>query len=111
MFFYLDPPYPGRDFIGSADKYTVQNLDEMVKKLRHIKGKFMLSLNREHAKRLPKSWHIKRVFVRRSLILNTGEALPNEYEIIATNYNPLPKLRQPAKLKSRYTEPETLLYR
>jgi len=110
-FFYLDPPYPGRDLIGSSDKYTVQDLDEMVKKLRHIKGKFMLSLNREHAKRLPKNWHIKRVLVHRSLILNTGEALPDEYEIIATNYNPLPKFRQPTRPKNKYPEPERLLYR
>lgn len=127
-FFYLDPPYPKREFIGRTFReWTEQDLARLVGKLRHIKGKFALSLSTEHAKLLPKSWHIKRLMVRRLVPqgdLISGEAY--QYEIVATNYDPEVEIRRKVlmgrerriarSLKGRYTRrrlpppPEKLLY-
>jgi len=92
-FFYLDPPYPGRTFIGSRneDKYTNEDLARLIDQLRHIKGKFALSLGTEHANLLPKDWLIKRVGVRRRLSIKYFGERPLQYEIIATNYRPATK--------------------
>jgi len=86
-FFYLDPPYPDRAFVGATDKYTTEDLVKLVDRLKSIKGKFALSLGTEHAKLLPARWYIKRVRVQRRL-LQDKVGRPDEYEIIATNYNP-----------------------
>jgi DNA adenine methylase len=86
-FFYLDPPYPDRAFIGAKDQYTDEDLTRLVGILSSIKGKFALSLSTEHRKLLPESWHVKRVKVQRRL-LQDSVGRENEYEIIATNYNP-----------------------
>ena len=84
-FFYLDPPYPGRHFSG--EKYTTEELNRLIEQLKHIKGKFALSLGTEHAKLLPKSWNIKRVKVKRNMTdPNTGQPIPSGYEIVASNY-------------------------
>jgi len=89
-FFYLDPPYPDRAFVGqSFGDWTEDNLTKLVSELQHIKGKFALSLGVEHIKLLPKSWHIKRVKVRRNMqVGRSGWSRPYQYEIIATNYKP-----------------------
>lgn len=69
VFFYLDPPYPKRASVGgNAGVYTEEDLARLVDILKGIKGKFALSLGTEHTKLLPKNWHIKRVWVRRSLV-------------------------------------------
>lgn len=61
----------------------------LVNVLKGISGKFMLTLGTEHAKLLPKYWHIKRVWVKRKFIPNnTGVPISSQYEIVATNYNP-----------------------
>jgi len=99
-FFYLDPPYPGRTFVGQSFKdWTKEDLAKLVSTLRNTKGKFILSLGSEHAKLLPKKWHTKRVWVSRNLGVKTGQ-----YETISSNFNPKhikPKrrsVRRPATL-------------
>lgn len=62
-FFYLDPPYPNRAFIGATDKYTTEDLARLVSTLKGVKGKFALSLGTEHEKLLPKNWYIRRMKV------------------------------------------------
>jgi len=91
-FFYLDPPYPGRD-VGLAGKsafngYTAGNLDQLLKEIKTIKGKFLLSLSTEHQKYLPPSWRVKRVKLRRAMPEGMGEwNKAFQYEIVAGNYN------------------------
>lgn len=96
-FFYLDPPYPSRSFVGQSFKdWTEDDLKKLVDKLKGIKGKFALSLSTEHAKLLPKSWHIQRVKVRRNITSGYGDFQPAyQYEIIATNYDPKRELARP----------------
>jgi DNA adenine methylase len=90
-FFYLDPPYPDRAFIGqkAEDKYTTEDLAKLVERLKGIKGKFALSLGTEHAKLLPNDWHVKKVKVWRRIPRGVGDFNQTYgYEIIATNYPP-----------------------
>lgn len=108
-FFYLDPPYPGRAFIGQTFKnWTEDDLKKLIEKLRHIKGKFALSLGTEHTKLLPSNWHISRVKVYRRIPRGGDEFNRSyQYEIIATNYDTLKNRREmaiemaPAKLETR----------
>jgi len=88
-FFYLDPPYPDRAFIGqSFSSYTVDDLKELVSKLQHIKGKFALSLGTEHQKYLPVSWRVKRLKLRQGMARGGREWNKSfRYEIVAGNYN------------------------
>lgn len=89
-FFYLDPPYPKRAFIGQSFKdWTDEDLKKLISKLQNIKGKFALSIGTEHAKFMPKNWNINRVKVWRRI--PSGDAEFNQsyqYEIIVTNYKP-----------------------
>jgi len=96
-FYYLDPPYPRRAFIGQSFKdWTEEDLKKLVAKLQHIKGKFALSLGTEHTKFLPKNWHISRVKVWRRIPAGGGEFNQTyQYEIIATNYDPTKELTRP----------------
>jgi site-specific DNA-adenine methylase len=88
--FYLDPPYPGRAFIGSTfGEYTVEDLEELIRKLKGIKGKFILSLGTEHQKYLPPSWRVRRLKLRRN-IQSGGRGWNQglfQFEIIAANYD------------------------
>jgi len=89
-FFYLDPPYPGRSAVSAMEwgTYSDKDLMALIQRLKHIKGKFALSLGTEHTKFLPQSWHIKRVYVRRNIVSPvTKLPIPSQYEIIATNYD------------------------
>lgn len=101
--FYLDPPYPGRAFIGASfGKYTVDDLKELVQKLKGIRGRFILSLSTEHQKYLPPYWRVRRLKVRRNI--PSGDMGWNEgvfqFEIVAANYNfdQLAKVHRRAKL-------------
>jgi len=78
-FFYLDPPYPDRDFIGAKETFTEDDLTKLVSELKGIKGKFLLSLNKEWAKSMPSEWDTSRIFTRRNL-------RPDEYEMLSGNY-------------------------
>lgn len=87
-FFYLDPPYPGRSFKGEF-QFNLEDLDRLVKALKGIKGRFILSLGAEHRKYLPASWWTKKVLVRRMLWLpQTDKRLPPNYELLAANFTP-----------------------
>lgn len=96
-FHYLDPPYPGHANVGgNAGEFANEDLQRLVDKLKRSKGKFMLSLGTEHAKLLPRNWHIHRVKVRRNMRLGGRDwhsPLGYQYEIIATNYKPRGKAK------------------
>lgn len=110
-FFYLDPPYPNRAFIGQTFKdWTEDDLKVLISKLQCIEGKFALSLGTEHARLMPQNWHVNRVKVWRRIPAGGGEFnQTSQFEIIATNYDPkqkmvgtMPKatLRQPVQPKA-----------
>jgi len=86
--FYVDPPYPDRSFAGKGKMgFDENSLKRLVNALNKTRGKFLLSLGTEHEKLLPKSWHIKRVKVRRKIVdPNTGKPIPWGYEILAANF-------------------------
>jgi len=118
-FFYLDPPYPNRAFVGRSFKdWTEEDLAELVKVLKGIKGRFMLSLGTEHAKLLPKSWRVRRLKVMRYLTTDDYGGRSSQYEIVATNYDTggvgrersRPKRSPKVRLPKR-PPPEKLLYR
>lgn len=127
-FFYLDPPYPKRAFIGRTFReWTEGDLKRLVARLRGIKGRFALSLGTEHANLLPKSWHITKFKVWRRIPSGEGEfSQTYQYEIVATNFDPEVEIRRKVSmgrerriaksLKGRYTRrrlpppPEKLLY-
>jgi len=118
-FFYLDPPYPNRAFIGRSFKdWTEKDLAELVKALKGIKGRFMISLGTEHAKLLPKNWCIRRLKVMRFLTMDEYGGRSAQYEIVATNYDADAVIKGRA-LSRRITKtrtpkrppPEKLLYR
>jgi len=118
-FFYLDPSYPNRAFIGRSFKdWTEKDLAELVKALKGIKGRFMISLGTEHAKLLPKNWRIRRLKVMRYLTMDEYGGRSTQYEIVATNYDTdgvvrgwsRPRRATRARLPKR-PSPEQLLYR
>jgi len=82
-FFYLDPPYPGRAGYNTPD-FTEEDLKKLTDRLKHIKGKFLLSIDKENAKQLPSQFHIKRVSTIRSYCQGNGTA--RETEVLASNY-------------------------
>jgi len=94
-FFYLDPPYPDRAFVGRTFKdWTEQDLQQLVERLKGIKGKFALSLGVEHARLLPKGWNIHRLKVARRIVpLGREWNQAYQYEIVATNFKPQKKRR------------------
>jgi len=86
-FFYVDPPYPGTAFLGAKDAFTEKHLQELITRLKGVKGKFILSLNSKHTGMLPKSWHIRRALVH-SNIGGTDNYNPRHkrYEILVANF-------------------------
>jgi len=53
--FYLDPPYPGTGEIGgNAPKFTQEDLQKLVSRLRRIRGKFILSMDTANASKFGK---------------------------------------------------------
>ena len=87
-FFYVDPPYPGRSFAGKGQQgFDENSLQRLVNALNKTRGKFILSLGTEHAKLLPKRWHIKRVGVHRRIVSpDTGKPVKSGMEILAANF-------------------------
>ena len=92
-FFYLDPPYPQRAFVGAKEDYTSEDLAVLLGRVKGMKGKAMISLGTEHTRLLPRQLCVRRVKVARNMqrrgMWNPGY----QFEIVATNYNPDKVLR------------------
>jgi len=86
-FFYIDPPYPGRANCYNTKDFTDEDLRDLTDKLRHIKGKFIISINKENASQLPQQFHVKRIAVERSLGSSSKGKEIKEKEILASNYD------------------------
>ncbi len=90
-FFYLDPPYPGTDQ-GHYKGYTEEDLENLLKILVPVHGKFMLSnygseLVSDYAER--NSWTVREFDLRLSAPRKNGA---RKREILIMNYKPDLKL-------------------
>jgi len=72
----------------TAEQFKNENsLQRLINALNKTRGKFILSLGTEHAKLLPKRWHIKRVGVRRKIVdPDTSKPIKSGMEILAANF-------------------------
>lgn len=84
-FFYLDPPYPGADQ-GHYKGYTIENYKNLIKLLKTIKGKFILS-NYYQDIELPKEWYIKKIEVNMTAS-KSCEKREKRTELLIMNYFP-----------------------
>lgn len=102
--FYLDPPYPETARIGgNAPEFSKDDLARLVERLRHIRGKFILSMDAVNAKSLPKWLSVKRVETKQSNISEGGFLLEPRVEVLATNFRIQPS-RRFKRIKSRRRE-------
>jgi len=89
--FYLDPPYPETARIGgNAPEFTKEDLDRLTERLRHIRGKFILSMDAENARQFPKWMNVKRVATKQVNISEGGFLPEPRIEVLATNFK-IPK--------------------
>ena len=96
--FYLDPPYPGTAPIGgNAPEFCMEDLRKLNERIKRIKGKFILSMDKVSAKTFPKWMNTIRVKTKH----RTGEGGwgTDRIEILATNYK-IPE-RRTKRLKAR----------
>ncbi len=96
--FYLDPPYPGTARIaGNAPDFSKEDLARLTERLKHIRGKFILSMDTVNAKLFPKWMNIKRVATKQADIQGGGFLPEPRVEVIATNF----KIQKHKKVKAR----------
>ena len=89
--FYLDPPYPEMARIGgNAPEFSKEDLARLVERLKHIRGKFILSMDTANAKILPKWLSVKKVKTKQSNISEGGFLPEQRIEVLATNFK-IPK--------------------
>ena len=102
-FFYLDPPYPGTSRIGgNAGDFSQDDLRELTDRLKHIKGKFILSMDVKSAKKFPKWMATMRVVTREHTQNRMGDyGHRPRVEVIATNFKLNKPKRRKLKLKRR----------
>jgi len=93
--FYLDPPYPETTRIGGyAPDFTRDDMAKLTDRLRHIKGKFILSMDKANAKFFPKWMNVKRVETTQ-VNMQEGGFLPEpRVEVLATNFKIFPNQRR-----------------
>jgi len=93
--FYLDPPYPETARIGGeAPDFTRADMMKLTDRLRHIKGKFILSMDKTTAKFFPKWMNVKRVETKQ-VNMQEGGFLPEpRVEVLATNFKIVPRRKQ-----------------
>lgn len=94
-FFYLDPPYPtewkwdsgGHGGKADSDEWGGKDLHKLLEVLKSIKGKFLLSLEKEVSKLIPKGFTITEIEVPRQMALGPTGKLRNDPEILVSNYD------------------------
>jgi len=92
--FYLDPPYPGTSPIGgNAPDFTQGDLAKLVDRLKRVKGKFILSMDRVSAKTFP-NWMKTTRILSKTADHHHGGLGPNRVEVIATNFKIFPNQRR-----------------
>jgi DNA adenine methylase len=96
-FFYLDPPYPTEWKFdadkgkagGGADssKWQGKDLHKLLDTLKSVRGKFILSLEAEIARVIPKEFQITKVNVARQMALGPEGKLRQDPEILVSNFD------------------------
>lgn len=93
-FFYLDPPYPGTNQ-GHYSGYTFDDLEDLLRMLQNIKGKFALSNYPssliDHYVQLM-GWHAHYFTMKKDSVMSTEKGA-QKTEILVTNYQ-LPTITQ-----------------
>ena len=97
--FYLDPPYWRRKLYKF--NFTDQDFADLDRRLRGVKGKFILSLDdHPEVRKIFSQWHISRVELAYTAQTKTG----NRYgEVIITNFQP-PGTNGTGRLVGKYKE-------
>jgi len=91
--FYIDPPYPETAKIGgNAPAFSKEDLAKLVGRLKHIRGKFILSMDIASAKAFPGWMNIQRV---KTKARNGDGNWGTRHEVLATNY----KITKPVRGK------------
>lgn len=84
--FYLDPPYPGTSPIGgNAPDFTQGDLAKLVDRLKRVRGKFILSMDRISAKTFPKWMNTTRI-LSKTADHHHGGLGPNRVEVLGSNF-------------------------
>lgn len=102
-FFYLDPPYPETSPIaGYAGGFSKGDLAKLTDKLRHVKGKFLLSMDTTNAKLFPKWMNIKRVT---TMGKDSEGQWIDRIEVLASNYKLKPRrVKRPSRARPIFRE-------
>jgi DNA adenine methylase len=80
--FYLDPPYWQRKLY--QHNFSTQDFTELERRLHHLKGKFLLSLDdHPEVRRIFKNWHIKRTELAYTAQRKVGKLYG---ELLITNF-------------------------
>ncbi len=88
-FFYIDPPYPSEWKPNMGVTFSEDDLDRLIKVLKTIRGKFMLSLDKKDIKQVPSGFEVRKLKMRRSLHTaptQGQDAHREDIEIIVANY-------------------------
>ena len=88
-FFYVDPPYYNSD-CGHYDGYSIEDFEQLLKTLSHIKGKFLLSsypskILQEYTKQ--NGWNYKALDQPVSVAHGTGNTSKRKIEMMTANYD------------------------
>ena len=88
-FFYLDPPYPDTAPIrGNAPGFSKADLASLIGRLRHIKGRFILSMDTGNGREFP-AWLEKRRVKTGGH--NGQHEWTNRFEVLAANFKMQPR--------------------
>jgi len=99
--FYLDPPYPETARIaGNAPDFSREDLAKLTERLKHIRGKFILSMDTKNAKLFPKWMNVRKVATKQANIQEGGFLPEQRVEVLATNFK-IQKPRRRLKLRKR----------
>lgn len=88
-FFYIDPPYPSEWKPNMGVTFSEEDLDRLIKVLKTIRGKFMLSLDEKDLKQVPQGFEVRKIKMRRSMHTaptQGQDAHRQDTEIIVANY-------------------------
>jgi len=91
-FFFLDPPYPtewkfdGNTGSANSNEWNGPQFRQLLEVLKHVKGKFLLTLEEEVQKLIPENFFVKKIPMQRQMSLGPKGKLGTENELLVSNY-------------------------
>jgi hypothetical protein len=91
-FFFLDPPYPtewkfdGNTGTANSNEWNGPDFRRLLEVLKAVKGKFILTLEEEVEKLLPKEFFVKKITMQRQMSLGPKGKLGEEDELLVSNF-------------------------